>query len=195
MLKTIKGLFTRPAAPAPPVKRTTSVSTGLMSGAPTPIVLWSTTCHLKFVVQERFYGTHYCWCSPVFEAAALGRYEVGSKQARSSDPATIYRDLYNFQRSPERHDTKVASFRKSILEVALRKRESHEIDDITMGRIAAMVRNASTDDWRPILYVIPFAGLERRIHLVDIEDAASSEPEYIINDLGRDEFEPLEFSL
>jgi len=167
---------------------------GLAPGSKEPLILWSASCRLKFEINQRYYRKkHYCWCSPVFEAAALGRFEIGSNQPRSSDPASIYRDLMEYQRRPDGHDEKIASWRKGILEVAVMLCELGDITELQRGEIALRERSAGLAQWKPLMYVIPFDRVRDRVEQVPLESAASSEPEYIVSDLFEEDFEIVEF--
>ena len=55
-----------------------------------------------------------------------------------------------------------------------------------------MVDNASFEDWRPLVYVIPRAMVESRLEAVPPKKRASFGPEYIITDLRRHEFDIIE---
>jgi hypothetical protein len=56
-------------------------------------------------------------------------------------------------------------------------------DDITMT-----VSKATFSHWRPLLFVIPYAGVASRVLDVPRDKRASMEPEYIIPDLKIHEF-------
>ncbi len=55
-----------------------------------------------------------------------------------------------------------------------------------------MVSNATILDWRPLVYVIPFAPVASRVKAVPRPKRASQEPEFIIEDLAQSEFEIIE---
>ncbi len=86
---------------------------------PAPLMLWSASNMLKFKINEHYIGSHYVWCSPVFEAAALGRGALGSDQPASSDPATIYRRLHNDVAGRDRHANEVLRQKDSLKSAAL----------------------------------------------------------------------------
>jgi hypothetical protein len=67
-----------------------------------------------------------------------------------------------------------------------------EISTEDKEEIVYMVDNASFDDWRPLLYVIPRLVVQPRIRLVPPGQRASFGPEYIITDLQRSEFDTIE---
>src|SRR3954470_14810745 len=84
-------------------------------------VLYSTNTQLKFVIQRDYFGgLHYAWCSPTFDYRAMGRYAAGAAMPPSSDPASIYRDLYEATKRPDRHSTKIAEQKVTLKALAVR---------------------------------------------------------------------------
>jgi len=55
-----------------------------------------------------------------------------------------------------------------------------------------MVRSATLANWRPMMYVIPYDRVARRVKRVEARKAASLVPEYIVPDLTSDEFSDIE---
>jgi hypothetical protein len=55
-----------------------------------------------------------------------------------------------------------------------------------------MVTNATFDDWRPLLYIIPRSLVETRLKVVPIHKRASFGDEFIVEDLRRSEFDLIE---
>lgn len=166
--------------------------TAIATGAPEPVLLWSASCRLKFDIQERYYGTHYCWCSPAFEAAALDPFAVGARMPPSSDPVTIYRTLHAAVRGQDRHDPKITGWKSSIRALAVKQAQKGVITNEQAKEISMTVRSATFIDWRPIMYVIPYALVTSRIRRVPFSQAASREPEYVVSDLSRSEFHVIE---
>lgn len=82
---------------------------------PTPLLLYSTNTYLKFRIQDRYRQQHHVWCSPNFSAATLNKYSLGSSMPRTSDPATIYRDLAAAVAGNDGHCPK----RKTLLALAV----------------------------------------------------------------------------
>ena len=158
------------------------------AASPAPILLWSTTCALKHRIGETYYGSHYVWCSPVFEAAALPAYALGATQPPSSDPVTIYRQLHAAVARRDRHDAKIAGFKKSLKAVAVMQRGAGIITPEQANEIVGRVKTADFADWKPLMYVIPYALVASRLQVVPLKNRASDEPEYIIPDLKSQEF-------
>ncbi len=71
-------------------------------------------------------------------------------------------------------------------------REAGEIGEEDRDEIVAMVGSATILDWRPLIYVIPFEPVAARVKNVPRAKRASQEPEFIIEDLARSEFEIIE---
>jgi len=162
------------------------------SGADEPILLWSAGAFLKYQIQERYYRQHYCWCSPVFEAASLGRFDIGAEQAPSSDPATIYRQLHAAVTRPDGHDPKIASYKKSMRAIAIQKHSQGLLSEDDRNDIIAMVQKSPARNWRPVMYVIPYAQVADRVQRVPMSQRAGNELEYIIPDLTISEFHLIE---
>jgi hypothetical protein len=162
-------------------------------GVVDPLILWSTNTHMKYRIQNVFAGgSHFVWCSPVFEGAALPRYALGASQPASSDPATIYRQLYHAVKTNDGGDAKIASQKKVLRALALQWLEQGAITDDQRDEIVAMVKYSQMADWRPLLYVIPYGPVASRVRAVPRKSRASQEPEYIVEDLVETEFHIIE---
>jgi hypothetical protein len=160
--------------------------------APAPLLLYSTNTYLKFHIQENFRGEHRVWCSPVFEAQKQNRYALGAGQPASSDPCTIYTSLHRAVAVSDDHDPKINSQRKVLSALAVDWCLAGKITEAQRDEIVAIVKNARFPDWRPLIFVIPFSPVQARLQLVDRANRASHEPEYIIPDLKRGEFDIIE---
>ena len=167
---------------------------GSPASPPPPILLWSASCELKYKISAQYYGYQYAWCSPVFEAATLPKFAVGSAQPPSSDPVTIYRQLHAAVSCKDRHDKKIEGFKKSLRAIAIKSRNAGVITKEHAAEIATRVSRADFQDWKPLMYVIPYANVASRVQLVPIQLRASDEPEYIIPDLQSHEFQVIELT-
>lgn len=173
----------QPAAISPPV---------VVVSSP-PLLLWSTNTHLKYRIQKEFFGDkHYVWCSPVFSAAALGRYDIGANQPPSSDPFSIYRELRDAVGRTDSGCAKIISQKKVLRALAVELHGEGKISEAAMKEIVAMVKTADFSDWRPLIYTIPFSPVANRVLSVPRGQRASHEPEYIVRDLDRGEFQIIE---
>jgi hypothetical protein len=160
---------------------------------PVPRLLWSTNTLLKNRIQQRFLGDkHYVWCSPTFEAAALGRYALGYGQPPTSDPCTIYRQLREAVIRRDEHDPKIQAQKGTLKALAVDLQLAGTLTEDARDEIVAMVNASQLADWRPLIYVIPYAPVAARAELVPRPKRASHEPEYIIRDLEIAEFDIIE---
>lgn len=158
-----------------------------------PPLLYSTNVFLKLLINERFRGdTHYVWCSEFFDSSSLYRYSVNSQVAPSSNPADIYRDLKLAVQKKDQHCYKINEQKVSLKNLAIAWEASGEITAEDKEEIIYRVDNASFDDWRPLLYVIPRTLVDARLQHVPPNKRASFGPEFIIPDLQRGEFDIIE---
>jgi hypothetical protein len=155
---------------------------------PPPLLLYSTNTYLKFRIQEDYRGEHHAWCSPMFSASALNKYALGSGTPPSSDPASIYRDLSEAVRRTDEHCAKIADQRAVLLALAVEWHNGGKITDAARDDIAMIVSKATFNHWRPLLFVIPYAGVATRVQDVARARRASMEPEFIVPDLKSEEF-------
>lgn len=113
---------------------------------------------------------------------------------RSSNPADIYRDLKTDIKDRDSHSAKINEQKVRLESLALDWYTSGEIDKEQRDDILYMVKNASFEDWHPLLYIIPYEGVKDRLITVPPKNRANPmEPEYIIEDLKRSEFDIIEF--
>jgi hypothetical protein len=158
-----------------------------------PPLLYSTNVFLKFLIQQKFRNDeHYVWCSESFDATTGARYSAGSMIAPSSNPAEIYRQLKLDIQNHDRHSYKINAQRASLTSLAIDWETSGAISSDIKAEIVFMVTNATFDDWRPLLYIIPRNLVETRLKAVPIHKRASFGDEFIVEDLRRDEFDVIE---
>lgn len=166
----------------------------LIDGPP-PVVLYSTNTWLAFNIAEKFFGgEHYVWCTPYFDAEAADprRYTV----APTSSPKDIYLNLYKEATRGDRHSSKIEDVRVGLLKGAALKREAHIITEEQEKDIASIVSSAERNDFRPLLYIIPFAEVATKIKKVPITERAHPlSNEYIIESLPNSLFDAIEFQL
>lgn len=156
-----------------------------------PLLLYSAGTWLAFAIAERFYGgVHYVWCSPFYDGSSAARhYNVPP----SSSPAEIYRALAEDTRRGDLHSEAIDRNRKGILRGARAKRDRRLITDDTYEEIGEMVEKAPVAEFRPILYVIPFARVRRRVVEVGVHERAHLlSREYRVEALPRGSFDMIE---
>ena len=157
-----------------------------------PLVLYSTQTFLKFRIQHDFIGRHRVWCSPVFDAEKQNRYALGASLAPSSDPASIYRDLAQAVKRSDDHNAKIASQKTVLGGLAIDWHTNRHISEEQRDDIIAIIKHSPITEWKPLILVVPFAPVAKRVKNVPRKDRASSEPEYIIDDLVAEEFDIIE---
>lgn len=156
-------------------------------------VLYSTNVFLKFLIQQRFRkDIHFVWCCEFFDSTRQPAYSASSIVAPSSNPSDIYRQLKKEIEEKDRHSYKINEQKASLTNLAIKWESVGEIRKDEKDEIVFMVNNASFDDWRPLIYVIPRLPVEHRLKLVPIDRRASFGIEYIIDDLERTEFDVIE---
>lgn len=139
---------------------------------PSPLI-YSTNAFLKFLIQQKFRNdSHYVWCSENFDVTTQPRYSLTSLVAPSSDPAEIYRQLKLDIKNKDRHSQKINAQKASLTSLAIIWELAGEIKVDDKDEIIYMVANASFDDWRPLLYVIPRSLVESRLKVVPIDKAS-----------------------
>jgi hypothetical protein len=158
------------------------------------LLFYSTNTMLKFRVQQLFFNErHYVWCSQYFDSAKLGRYVQGAMTPPTSDPCAIYRSIKKAINTGDQHGPKIAEQKKNLVALAAKFAKEGTITAEARNEIVGMVKKAQFLDWKPLIYVIPYALVKGREELVDVERRASGEREWIIPDLHRSEFDILEF--
>lgn len=157
------------------------------------MIVYSTNVYLKFKIHQRFCNdTHYAWCSEQFDTAVLGRYQQGSGVPPTSNPASIYRDLKEAVQKHDRHNAKVQEQKTSLKALAVKWENNRQITTEEKEEIIYMVDNSDITEWRPLIYLIPRQPVANRLKTVPIENRASNEVEYIIEDLKSAEFHIIE---
>jgi hypothetical protein len=150
---------------------------------------------MKFRINRDFFAdVHYVWCSPEFDSSVLNRYARGASTPPSSDPKTIYTELFEATRKRDEHASKITSQKAVLIGLAEEAFTKGRLSADDRDELVALVRHAQFADWRPLLYVILCTtDIAARTALVPGDKRASHEEEYIISDLRRSEFHILEF--
>lgn len=141
-------------------------------------------------------GKHFAWVCEFFDSerdAPAG--SAGCLIAPSSNPRKIYEDLLHEYRAQEEHSRIIKDHKKTFTRLGKQWLASGELDQNQYEEIVASVRANSWRIWKPVLYVIPKAGIApNRIIEVQRRDRAGYGPEYQIVDLERDEFDIIDMS-
>ena len=157
------------------------------------IVLYSTNVFLKQHIQAQYQGdVHYVWCSECFDSTTLSTYSPGALVPPSSNPADIYKELQRDVQRKDSHSSKITAQKASLIRLASDWHASSKINVNDKDDIIYMVNNASFDDWRPLIYIIPRDTVASRLQIVPMAKRAGFGNEYIIQDLERNEFDIIE---
>src|SRR4051794_30019651 len=145
-----------------------------------PLILYSVNTWLSYVIGKRYYNDqHYIWCTPYFDTTATAA--VDATTPPTSTPFDILHGLDAEVHRGERHSTKIAENKVGILRGATYKRAAGIISDGEERDIAAIVDQAETRDFRPLLYVIPYRTVGSTVKGVPITKRAHPlSVEYII---------------
>jgi len=134
---------------------------------PEPLLLYSTNTWLAYMIAQTFYrGEHYVWCSPYFNALAVAPAERTIPP--SSVPGKLYRQFYDDAFSGERHSDRIRLNRAGLRRGAVFKERAGVITEDQRLEINAIVARAQNIDFRPLVYVIPFAPVRDMITEVPV---------------------------
>jgi hypothetical protein len=161
---------------------------------PSPF-LFSAGPQIKFEINRRFRrDRHYIWCSECFDARKTWLHPA-VRVPPSSNPAEIYASL--LAATVDRmdlHDKNVRDWRSGIKFRALQWALNHEITDDDFAEIVVMADHEGPQSWRPLLYIIDRSAVDRRLRVVNPSERANpGAPEYIIPDLGPEEFDVITY--
>lgn len=160
---------------------------------PDPLLLFSVNTLLAYMISECFYGQrHYVWCSPCFDSRSRFN-TVDCTNPPTSNPAEIYHNLYEETRRGDRHSAKIDENRSGILRGADCNKSVGIITGEQEQRILSIVNSAGVQDFKPLLYIIPFhrvADLLKDVPVTDLAHPLSFE--YKIERLPRDNFDVVE---
>jgi len=168
---------------------------GIVIEMPIPLILYSANTWLAYMIAERFYsGEHYVWCTPYFDPRQLS--PRSNAVPPTSSPSEIYHGLFEEVRRGDRHSSKIKENRIGILRGAAVKKDQGIITDKEAQDIAAILERAETRDFRPLIYVIPYAVVCGQLSEVPVPDRAHPlSVEYIIDRLHHDQFDVIELRI
>jgi|SRR5215469_2923349 len=160
------------------------------------ICLYSANPWFATEVARRYRGgRHFAWVCEYFDTAHAPAGSAGALIAPSSNPRKIYEDLLIEHRAEEEHSRIIRDHRKTFTRLAKQWFVAGEITSDQRDEIIVSVRAPSWRIWKPVLYVIPKAGIDpSRIIEVKRADRAGYGPEYQILDLQPHEFDIVDLS-
>ena len=158
-----------------------------------PIVLYSTNSWLAYIIAEQYYGGfHYIWCTPHFDPSAVP--SINYTVPPSSSPAEIYRGLREDVKRGDRHSPKIAANKAGILRGMEYKVAAGEITTEQASEIASIVDAAEIQDFRPLIFVVPFSLAHELLRKVPVSQRAHPlSTEFIIDRLPRNRFDVIDF--
>jgi len=145
--------------------------------------LYSVNTWLSFKIAEQYYrNKHYVWCSPHFNAIGIN--------PPSSDPCEIYNGFYKDVVGKDKHSAKISQNRSGLINGAEIKHKSGVITDEEKLDIVQIISESEIEDFRPLIFVIPFINIEKIAKPVSIEFKAHFfSKEFIIEELPREYFD------
>jgi hypothetical protein len=159
-----------------------------------PLLLYSTNTWLAYAIAERYYGgVHFAWCSPVYDGAKA---DAHVNIPPSSSPADIYRLLLDEVKRGEQHSAVLENKRQGLLRGADTRRREGMIGDSDFDQIRQTVETSPLNDFRPVLYVVPYERVRGTVVEAPVEERAHpSSIEYKVDPLPRDCFDMLELKV
>lgn len=157
-------------------------------------VLYSTNPWFATDISTRYRGgIHFAWVCEYFDSSKAAAGSAASMIAQSSNPKRIYETLHGDCRTEDGHSSLIRGYKKTFRSLARSWNAMREISDEQCEEIIALVNSKSWKIWRPVLYVIPMAGIDpSRIKSVPRPGRAGHGPEMKIEDLQPDEFDIIE---
>jgi hypothetical protein len=156
-----------------------------------PLILYSTNTWLAYTIAQRYYrAEHYAWCTPYFDPR---RYGNDAAVPPTSSPLEVYQSLAAEAARGDRHSAKIEENRAGIRHGASAKRAAGIIDDSQERAIVTIVDLAYGNDFRPLMYIIPYSLVARKLREPPPEDKAHPlSAEYVIDNMPRKHFDVIE---
>jgi len=158
-----------------------------------PLILYSTNTWLAYMIAERFYvDVHHVWCAPFFDSDLIPSFQNANPP--SSNPSKICRELFEVVSSGDRHSKKIRDNKAGILRGVEEMKGAGIITKHEVKEITKIVERAETFDFRPLVYVIPYHLVGKRVEEVSVERRAHPLAlEYVIKQLPRKYFDVIEW--
>lgn len=158
-----------------------------------PLVLYSTNTLLAYRINERFYGQiHYVWCSPFFSSSTINLLDV--QMPPSSTPCDICKRFLDDVARQDRHSPNIEGNRAGLKKGKTFRKADGVINREQSEEIERIIEEASIEDYRPLLYVIPFEGVRDLVRPAPLSERAHPfSSEYVIDRLPRSRFDVLEW--
>jgi hypothetical protein len=160
---------------------------------PDPLVLYSANTQLAYRINEHFYGQiHFVWCSAFFSATSRS---IDVEMPPSSTPCDICRNYLEDITRRDLHSLSLQHNRAGLQRGMEAKLAERVITEEQCLGLKGFVANAAIDEFRPLLYVIPFEGVRDLVESVSPSQKAHPfSPEYRIERLPRSRFDVLDWT-
>jgi hypothetical protein len=159
------------------------------------VALYSTNPWVSYMIAERYRGNiHRVWCGEVYDPRKEPSLSLASAVPPSSSPAQIYKRWAEELQTGERHSLERDRVKATLSSLAVRWCTDGSIEEGQRDEILYALEQNDSQLWRPLLYVIPRTPqIAQRLLTVPPAKRAGLAPEYILEDLRREEFDVLEF--
>jgi hypothetical protein len=160
---------------------------------PDPLILYSANTQLAYRINEHFYGQiHFAWCSAFFSATSPRSIDV--EMPPSSTPCDICRNYLEDITRRDLHSLRLWNNRSGLEKGIKLKLAERVITEEQYRELKDIVARAALDEFRPLLYVIPFEGVRDLVESVPPSQRAHPfSPEYRIERLPRSRFDVLDW--
>lgn len=161
---------------------------------PEPLILYSANTQLAYRINEHFYQqTHYVWCNPFFSATSTRAIDV--QMPPSSTPCDICRTYLEDIARRDLNSHNLERNRSGLQKGMKFKLRERVITEEQHQELKEIVAKAALDEFRPLLYIIPFEGVQDLARPAPRRQRAHPfSPEYVIERLPRSRFDVLEWS-
>lgn len=158
-------------------------------------ILYSANASISYKIGKKYFkNEHFIWCTFRFNSKKThGSLE---ENPQSSDPYYRYRQLSVEVEDKDEHGALIRETRAGLKKAAEIKYQKGIIDEKARDEILTIVEKASLQEYKPLLYVIPYSKVQHLIQEVPIDKKASPlSDEYIIEQLPEDCFDILDLGV
>jgi len=130
-----------------------------------PLILYSAQSWIAYALNEEFYEHyHYVWCSPFLnpEQDALTTHFF----ADTSVPGRIYKFLNEEATKRTSSRQWIKRNKVGLLNGVKSKKAEGVIDEKTAKALVQYILDAKPLDFRPVLYIIPYAKVKKSIEVI-----------------------------
>jgi hypothetical protein len=160
---------------------------------PDPLILYSANTQLAYRINEHFYGQiHFVWCSAFFSATSRS---IDVEMPPSSTPCDICRNYLEDIARRDLHSRNLQDNRIGLRNGLKAKLAERVITEKQYRELKKIIVESALDEFRPLLYVIPFEGVQDLVEPAPPSQRAHPfSPEYKIERLPRSRFDVLDWT-